>query len=130
MGAFLLVNCANRAEKPVFRRANRLPRGIFEGIVWGSESTRRLHGRPHIEILRRTAGKPATVGLLQGTAMIFSADMSTILNRILDTAADNLRVAKILIQLGLDPNNVTYDALINRLLEIFLQNITLRSEEH
>jgi hypothetical protein len=34
-----------------------------------------------------------------------SADVSTILNRILDTAADNLRVAKILIQLGLDPNN-------------------------
>jgi ABC-type multidrug transport system fused ATPase/permease subunit len=54
-----------------------------------------------------------------------SADMSTILNRILDTAADNLRVAKILIQLGLDPNNVTYDAIFNRLLELFLANITL-----
>jgi ABC-type multidrug transport system fused ATPase/permease subunit len=51
--------------------------------------------------------------------------MSTTLNRILDTAADNLRVAKILIQLGLDPNNVTYDAIFNRLLEIFLANITL-----
>jgi CRP-like cAMP-binding protein len=47
------------------------------------------------------------------------------LDRILDTAADNLRVAKILIQLGLDPNNVTYDALLNRLLEIVLANITL-----
>jgi hypothetical protein len=57
--------------------------------------------------------------------MTFSADMSTTLNRILDTAADNLRVAKILIQLGLDPNNVTYDAIFNRLLEIFLANITL-----
>jgi hypothetical protein len=54
-----------------------------------------------------------------------SADLSTILDRILDTAADNLRVAKILIQLGLDPNNVTYDALLNRLLEIVLANITL-----
>src|ERR1700759_1283744 len=54
-----------------------------------------------------------------------SADMSTILNRILDTAAENLRVAKILIQLGLDPNNVTYDAIFNRLLELFLANITL-----
>ena len=54
-----------------------------------------------------------------------SADMSTVLNRILDTAADNLRVAKILIQLGLDPNNVTWDAIFNRLLEIFLANITL-----
>ena len=54
-----------------------------------------------------------------------SADMSTILNRILDTATDNLRVAKILIQLGLDPDNITYDAIFNRLLELFLANITL-----
>ncbi len=57
--------------------------------------------------------------------MTFSADMSTTLNRILDTAADNLRIAKILVQLGLDPNNITYDAIFNRLLEIFLANITL-----
>src|ERR1700724_4387051 len=60
-----------------------------------------------------------------GDPMTFSADMSTTLDRILDTAADNLRVAKILIQLGLDPNNVTYEAIFNRLLEIFLANITL-----
>jgi Cyclic nucleotide-binding domain len=57
--------------------------------------------------------------------MFISADMSTTLNRILDAAADNLRVAKILIQLGLDPDNVTYDAIFNRLVEIFLHNITL-----
>jgi hypothetical protein len=57
--------------------------------------------------------------------MIFSADMSTFLDRVLDTAADNLRVAKILIQLGLDPNNVTYEAIFNRLLELLLVNITL-----
>ena len=54
-----------------------------------------------------------------------NADFSTILNRILDTAADNLRIAKILVQMGLDPNNITYDALFNRLLEIVLANITL-----
>jgi CRP-like cAMP-binding protein len=54
-----------------------------------------------------------------------NADLSTILNRILDTAADNLRVAKILTQMGLDPNNVTYDVLFNRLLDIVLANITL-----
>jgi Cyclic nucleotide-binding domain len=52
-------------------------------------------------------------------------DQSSILDRILDTAADNLRVAKILIQLGLDPNNVTYDAIFNRVLEILLAQITL-----
>src|SRR5436190_7699915 len=60
-----------------------------------------------------------------GPMMSSSADFSTILNRILDTAADNLRIAKILVQIGLDPNNITYDALFNRLLEIGLANITL-----
>src|ERR1700692_2379700 len=54
-----------------------------------------------------------------------NADLSTTLDRILDTAANNLRIAKILIQLGLDPNNITSDALFNRLLEIVLANITL-----
>jgi len=54
-----------------------------------------------------------------------SAAFSNLLDRILDTAADNLRIAKILVQMGLDPNNITYDALFNRLLEIVLANITL-----
>jgi CRP-like cAMP-binding protein len=54
-----------------------------------------------------------------------SADFSTVLNRILDTAADNLTIAKILVLMGLDPNNITYDALFNRLLEIVLANVTL-----
>jgi hypothetical protein len=49
----------------------------------------------------------------------------TTLDRILDAAADNLRIAKILVQMGLDPNNITYDALFNRLLEIVVANITL-----
>jgi hypothetical protein len=54
-----------------------------------------------------------------------NADLSSVLNRILDTAADNLRVAKILVQMGLDPNNITYDAIFNRLVEIVLANINL-----
>jgi len=53
------------------------------------------------------------------------ADLSTIMNRILDTAAENLRIAKILIMLGLDPDNVTYEAIFNRLFDILLANITL-----
>jgi hypothetical protein len=57
--------------------------------------------------------------------MFLSADISDMLNRILDAAADNLRIAKLLIQMGLDPDNVTWDAIFNRLLEIFLHNITL-----
>jgi hypothetical protein len=57
--------------------------------------------------------------------MYLDADMSTSLNRILDAAADNLRFAKLLAQIGLDPNNVTYDGIFNRLLEILLHNINL-----
>jgi hypothetical protein len=57
--------------------------------------------------------------------MLSGADMSNTLDRILDAATDNLRVAKILVQMGLDPNSVTYDAIFNRLLEIFLHNINL-----
>jgi hypothetical protein len=54
-----------------------------------------------------------------------NVDLSNVLNRILDTATDNLRIAKILMQMGLDPDNITYDAIFNRLLEILLHNITL-----
>jgi len=57
--------------------------------------------------------------------MFLNADTSNTLNRILDAATNNLSVAKVLIQMGLDPNNVTWDAIFNRLLEIFLHNITL-----
>src|SRR5271155_1410060 len=63
--------------------------------------------------------------LAEKMMQLTNVDLSTIFDRILDKAADNLRIAKILIQLGLDPNNVTYDAIFNRLLEIFLANITL-----
>ena len=54
-----------------------------------------------------------------------SAELSTILDRILDKAAENLRIAKIFAQLGLDPNSITYDALFDRPLEIVIANITL-----
>ena len=50
---------------------------------------------------------------------------STTLDRFLEKATDNLRIAKILGQLGLDPNNVTYEAIFDRLLEIVLSNITI-----
>lgn len=41
-----------------------------------------------------------------------SNSAASILDRILDTGADNLRIAKILAQMGLDPNNINYDAPI------------------
>jgi hypothetical protein len=50
-------------------------------------------------------------------------DLPAILNRALEYAAQNLRVEKLLIQLGLDPTNVTYDAVFNRLVDIAIANI-------
>jgi hypothetical protein len=52
------------------------------------------------------------------------ADFSTVLNCILDAAADHLRIAKILVQMGLDPSNITYDTLFDRLTEIALAYVT------
>ena len=54
-----------------------------------------------------------------------SLDLGTKLNRALEIASQNLRVEKILLQLGLDPNNVTYDAVFNRLIDVALAHITL-----
>src|ERR1700704_1587930 len=50
-------------------------------------------------------------------------DPAAILNRALEYATQNLRVEKLLIQLGLDPSNITYDVVYNRLLDIVLANI-------
>lgn len=54
-----------------------------------------------------------------------SLDPTAILNRALEIAAQNLRVEKILIQLGLDPTHLTYDAVFNRLIDIVLANINV-----
>jgi cyclic nucleotide-binding protein len=66
-------------------------------------------------------------GLSFGGGSMNSAniDPSAILNRALAIAAQNLRVEKVVIQLGLDPAHLTYDAVFNRLTEIALANITV-----
>jgi Cyclic nucleotide-binding domain len=50
-------------------------------------------------------------------------DPAAVLNRALEYAAQNLRVEKLLIQLGLDPANISYDVVFNRLVDILLANI-------
>ena len=50
-------------------------------------------------------------------------DPAATLNRALEYAAQNLRVEKLLIQLGLDPANITYDVVFNRLVDITSANI-------
>jgi hypothetical protein len=54
-----------------------------------------------------------------------SLDASTILDRALEIASQNLRVDKLLLQLHLDPNNVTYHAIFNRLTDVALANINI-----
>ena len=54
-----------------------------------------------------------------------SLDPSTVLDRIFSAAAQNLRIEKILLQLGLDPSNVTFEAVVNRLVDVGLTHITL-----
>jgi hypothetical protein len=51
-------------------------------------------------------------------------DLAAILNRALELATQNLRVEKVLIQLGLDPSHISYDAVFNRLVDVALANIT------
>jgi hypothetical protein len=73
-------------------------------------------------VARSNAGPaPAICG--EGRMGSANIDLPAILNRALEYAAQNLRVEKLLIQLGLDPTNVTYDAVFNRLVEIGLANI-------
>ena len=50
---------------------------------------------------------------------------SAILNRILDRAAQNLTIEKLLIQLNLDPNNITFDAIFHRLVDVTVANINI-----
>ena len=52
-------------------------------------------------------------------------DLPSILNSIIDRAAQNLTVGKLLHQLNLDPTNLTYDVVAHRLVDVVLANITI-----
>jgi hypothetical protein len=52
-------------------------------------------------------------------------DPTAIFNRALEIASQNLRIEKLLIELGLDPAHLTFDAVFNRLVEIGLAHITV-----
>lgn len=54
-----------------------------------------------------------------------SLNASTIFDRALAIASQNLRVDKLLLQLHLDPNNITYHAIFNRLTDVALANINI-----
>jgi hypothetical protein len=52
-------------------------------------------------------------------------DLAALLNRALEHAAQNLRIENLFIKLGLDPANITYDVVLNRLADIVVANINL-----
>src|SRR4051812_21687175 len=62
--------------------------------------------------------------LCEKTMGVVSFDPAAMFERMLDYSAQNLSVEKLLIQLGLDPNNVTYEAIFNPLLDLGIANIT------
>ncbi len=52
-------------------------------------------------------------------------DISGILDRIVERAAQNLTIERLLIHLNLDPSNITLDAIFQRLLDVTLANINI-----
>src|SRR5579885_1511213 len=52
-------------------------------------------------------------------------DIVEFLDRIVERAAQNLTIEKLLIQLHLDPSNITFDAVYQRVLEVTLANINI-----
>jgi hypothetical protein len=54
-------------------------------------------------------------------------DLTSILNRALERASENLSFNKLLVQIGIDPSNVTFEAIIHRLVDIVLANINVAS---
>jgi hypothetical protein len=54
-------------------------------------------------------------------------NISEIFNRLLDRAAQNLTFGKLLLRLGLDPSNLTFEAVTDRLVDVIAANINVAS---
>jgi len=52
-------------------------------------------------------------------------EAAAMLDRFLERASQNLTIEKLLLQLNLDPTNITFDAVWHRVAEIVLANITI-----
>jgi hypothetical protein len=52
-------------------------------------------------------------------------DMAGILDKIVERAAQNLTIEKLLLQLNLDPSNITFDAIWQRLVDVTIANINI-----
>src|ERR1700688_1892629 len=54
-------------------------------------------------------------------------DLTSILNHALERASENLSFNKMLVQIGVDPSNITFDAVVQRLVDIVVANINVAS---
>jgi hypothetical protein len=54
-----------------------------------------------------------------------TADMADFLDRLAERAAQNLTIEKLLLQLNLDPSNISFDAIWHRLNDVMLANINI-----
>ena len=54
-------------------------------------------------------------------------DLAGILHRAFEQVEQSLRLEKLLIQIGLDPGNITAHAILNRLIDVAIANINLAS---
>ena len=52
-------------------------------------------------------------------------DLTGFLDKVVEHAAQNLTIEKLLIQLNLDPSNITFDAIWHRVAEVILANINI-----
>ena len=56
-----------------------------------------------------------------------SFDLVAIFHRALERAAQNLTIEKLLLQMGLDPSNVTFHEIFQRLIDIGIAHVNLAS---
>src|SRR5262245_66483462 len=56
---------------------------------------------------------------------MYSVDPDSIIGRIFNFIGQNLKVDKLFIDLGFDPNHFTWDAVFHRVAEIVIANITV-----
>jgi CRP-like cAMP-binding protein len=60
----------------------------------------------------------------RGGSML-SADPDSTLGRVLNFLGQHLKIDKVFLDLGLDPNHFTYDAVIHRVMEVAIANINI-----
>ena len=56
---------------------------------------------------------------------MLSADPDLTLGRVLNFLGQHLKIDKVFLDLGLDPNHFTYDAVIYRVMEVAIANINI-----